>query len=196
MQHSIIPAIEELERAYQHFNKALFNGSLDEKILITIQSRGTKKGTLAWYWAEKWENSGGNLHEINIVAEVIKSACPYHSLIHEMVHHKNALDGVKGTSRGGKYHNKNFKLAAEQAGLKVDKDDKYGFAFTSMDDYALNALADLTPRSEVFDCLRREANKKPSKNNLKKYDCGCTKFYAKTDVFADCQICGSRFIES
>ena len=44
--------------------------------------------------------------------------------------------GVQDTSRGGTYHNKKYKEAAEQHGLTVEKDAKYGWTKTSLNDEA------------------------------------------------------------
>lgn len=53
-----------------------------------------------------------------------------------MVHLYNLQIGVQDTSRSGTYHNKKYKEAAEQHGLIVDKDSKYGWTKTSLNDEA------------------------------------------------------------
>jgi hypothetical protein len=194
-EYSLIPAIEELERSYKVFNKLLFNDQLSNDILITIQSQGTKKGVLGWYARDRWENGTGNISEINFVAEHLKENDAYQTLIHEMVHHKNAIDGVKGCTRGGKYHNKKFKIAAEEAGLIVEKTEKYGYAFTKLGDHAQAAVDSLKPNKTVFDYLRLMPPKKPATNKLIKWSCGCTKVYSKVQVIATCESCGNQFFE-
>ena len=77
-------------------------------------------------------------YEINICAEHL--ARPFEqvaeTLLHEMVHLYNLQIGVQDTSRGGTYHNKKYKEAAEQHGLTVGKDAKYGWTVTTLNDEA------------------------------------------------------------
>lgn len=56
------------------------------------------------------------------------------TLLHEMVHYYNCVNGIKDCSRSGTYHNKKFKKEAEKRGLSVEKVDKYGWACTSPTD--------------------------------------------------------------
>ena len=48
-----------------------------------------------------------------------------------MCHLHNIQNGVQDTSRGGTYHNAKFKAVAEQCGLIVDKNEKYGYCVTT-----------------------------------------------------------------
>lgn len=79
------------------------------------------------------QNEG--FYEINICAEHL--ARPFEqvaeTLLHEMVHLYNLQIGVQDTSRNGTYHNKKFKETAEQHGLDVGKDPKYGWTITTLD---------------------------------------------------------------
>lgn len=53
------------------------------------------------------------------------------SLIHEATHLLNLQRNVADTSRGGTYHSKVFKRAAEEHGLICTRTEKYGWADTS-----------------------------------------------------------------
>lgn len=55
-------------------------------------------------------------------------------MIHEMVHLSNHMNQIKDVSRGNTYHNKKFKETAEQAGLVIEKSDKYGWTKTTLQD--------------------------------------------------------------
>lgn len=85
---------------------------------------------------EEMKNDG--FYEINLCAEHL--ARPFEqvagTLLHEMVHLYNLQVGVQDTSRGGTYHNKKYKESAEQHGLNVEKDDKYGWTKTTLNDEA------------------------------------------------------------
>lgn len=66
---------------------------------------------------------------LNILQDLFEQVAE--TLLHEMVHLYNLQIGVQDTSRGGTYHNKKYKEAAEKHGLTVEKDAKYGWTKTS-----------------------------------------------------------------
>lgn len=141
---SLKPVIEKLENLFSKFNEKFYNGELQTPI-ITV-SPDTTKGAYGWCTAWKaWSNKqpeqkktvdlaamskedlenlkkDEGFYEINICAEHL--ARPFEqvaeTLLHEMVHLYNLQIGVQDTSRGGTYHNKKYKEAAEQHGLTVD----------------------------------------------------------------------------
>lgn len=116
-----------------------------------------------------------------------------------MVHYTMFKQGDKGTSRGGKYHNKAFKREAEYAGLIVEKMEKHGWALTKLGDRAQRAVDDLQPDVDAFGVFRREveSNKKKAKKRLKKLSCGCAIVYGDTnkEFYLTCDVCGSEFVE-
>ncbi len=192
MEYSINPALSELERAYQFFNQELFGGTLDSKVVITIQSRGRKRA-LGWHWAEKWRNGESSLAEINLSAESLKQSDPYEVLIHEMAHHLNHQRGVKDVS-SGQYHNGHFKKAAEEAGLQVMRSGNVGFGVTALGDRAREALLKFKPQQEVFGILRTKAPR-VKQLKLKKWSCPCgvNVRVGRRDFQATCNLCGSPF---
>lgn len=100
-------------------------------------------------------------YEINICAEHL--ARPFEqvaeTLLHEMVHLYNLQIGVQDTSRGGTYHNKKYKEAAEKHGLTVEKDAKYGWTKTSLNDEA-KAFVD-GMQDKKFELHRKSLPKNP-----------------------------------
>ena len=146
---SLKPVIEKLENLFSKFNEKFYNGELQAPV-ITV-SPDTTKGAYGWCTAWKAWSVGeqkkvtdlatltkealeamkkdDGFYEINICAEHL--ARPFEqvaeTLLHEMVHLYNLQIGVQDTSRGGTYHNKKYKEAAEQHGLTVEKDAKYGW---------------------------------------------------------------------
>ena len=60
------------------------------------------------------------------------------TLVHEMCHiYNNEVLNTQDCSRGGTYHNREFKKAAEAHGLNVTRSDKYGYSHTSPSDMLL-----------------------------------------------------------
>lgn len=130
---SLKPVIEELEVLFDKFNKAFFEGKL-EKPVITVSPDSTR-GAYGWCTGWKaWKNGseGEGFYEINLCAEYLnrpfEETCS--TLIHEMCHLWNLQEGTQDTSRGGTYHNKRFKEAAETHGLTVEKTVKHGWNST------------------------------------------------------------------
>jgi len=201
MEYSLLAPIQELERAYQFFNQRLFNNELNEKIIITIQTRGRRSNALAWYWQQRWDSkesgTSERIAEINFSAETLRTNDPYESLIHEMVHHYCAIKGIRDCSRSGKYHNKRFKKAAESAGLICQRDERIGWAFTSLGDKAEQAKKQLVPKLEVFKYLRYEEVKASGKKKLKKWSCFCYCFWseASNQIEAKCLGCDEVFVD-
>ena len=54
------------------------------------------------------------------------------TLLHEAAHALTHERGIKDTSRQGRYHNKHFKTHAEQLGLTVEHDDRFGWSATTI----------------------------------------------------------------
>ena len=193
MEYSINPALCELERAFSFFNKELFRGELDSKVIITIQSRG-RKSVLGWHWAGKWKNGDKtHLAEINLSAEDLKTGDPYEILIHEMAHHLNHQKGIRDVS-DRQYHNLHFKRAAEAAGLQVMKSGRAGYGITALGELAKEKILQFKPERQVFDILRiQETARQITK--LKKWSCVCgvNVRVARMDFNATCNRCGTLF---
>lgn len=133
---SLKPVISELESLFSTFNKAFFEGKLEQPV-ITVSPDSTK-GAYGWCTGWKaWQDGTkeGGFYEINLCAEYLnrpfEETCS--TLIHEMVHLWNLQEGVQDTSRSGLYHNKKFKSVAEETGaLIVEKGEKYGWHITKL----------------------------------------------------------------
>ena len=199
---SLKPVISELEELFDRFNKAFFEGKL-EKPVITVSPDSTR-GAYGWCtgwkaWKDGTKNDG--FYEINICAEYLnrpfEETCS--TLIHEMCHLWNLQEGIQDTSRGGTYHNKKFKEAAEKHGLTVAKTDKHGWSKTG-----------LTPETEAFvKSMEKQAFSivRPKVSGLKgaakkqssrKYVCPCCGaiIRATKEVYVICGDCEVPFEES
>ena len=115
-----------LNKIFDLLNEAYFESTLSRPT-ITIQSTPKAYGHFSLR-DDTWISKNGMSHEINIgagtLSRPIENVCA--TLLHEMVHYYNYINGIQDCSRGNTYHNKRFKAAAEQRGLCVEHSDKYG----------------------------------------------------------------------
>lgn len=218
---SIKPIIDKLENLFSKLNQQFFNGELKAPI-ITV-SPDTTKGAYGWCTAWKaWSNSEQKkmpdlalltkeqlealkkeegFYEINICAEYL--ARPFEqvaeTLLHEMVHLYNLQIGVQDTSRNGTYHNKKFKEAAEQHGLTVEKDAKYGWTITKLNPEAKSFISGF--QDKKFELHRKSLPKlsgvSSSKQSTRKYVCPlCGMIIRATkEVNVVCGDCRCGFVE-
>ncbi len=125
----------QLEKLFRMMNEDFFDGQLEMPI-ITIQS--TPRAYGHYSVSPIWTVNGEEMkHEINIGAGTLDRDIEYTiaTLLHEMCHmYNDTVLNVQDCSRGGTYHNKQFKIAAENVGLIVTKSDKYGWAHTAPSD--------------------------------------------------------------
>jgi hypothetical protein len=197
---SLQVVIGKLETLFDKFNEKFFNNEL-ERPVITV-SPDTTKGAYGWCTAWKaWkdhEDSDG-YYEINMCAEHLnrpfEETCG--TLIHEMVHLLNLQNEIQDTSRSGMYHNKKFKQVAEQHGLTVEKNEKYGWCITKPNDEAAEYIHSLD--EEAFKLRRTKIPKimTSSSSSSRKYVCpGCgTIIRATKEVRVICSDCDIEFEE-
>ena len=102
-----------LEKIFRALNEHYFDGVIEEPV-ITIQSTPRAYGHVTV--AKAWQRAdGGARHELNIGAGTLDRPIENvtATVLHEMVHLFNLQAGIQDTSRGGTYHNKRFREAAE-----------------------------------------------------------------------------------
>lgn len=124
-------AVDYLNTLFDLVNQVFFESALS-KPTITIQSTPRAYGHFtprddAWISTVE-----GETPEINIGAGTLDRpiASVVETLLHEMVHYFNYLNGIQDCSRNNSYHNKRFKVAAEEHGLVVSYSKGYGWAHT------------------------------------------------------------------
>lgn len=149
--------INELYRAFDRFNQQFAEGKLPE-VVITIQNKG-RANALGWFGDNFWKDrlTNNTVGEINLSAEHIsrgKHAC-METLLHEMAHLWNAAVLKIKDCSGSQYHNKRFKTAAERFGLSVERDGSRGWAFTSLNEPAKQAIDNINIDETLFTGLRR-----------------------------------------
>lgn len=152
----------ELYRSFDHFNNVFADNKLP-KVVITIQESG-RRNAYGWFGNGFWTDrlAGESVPEINLSAEYLSRGEDglLETLLHEMAHLWNATVANVRDCSGSQYHNKRFKEAAERFGLKVERDGKRGWAYTSLTDTSRDAIADLKPDTSLFKGLRRKTIKK------------------------------------
>jgi hypothetical protein len=162
--------------------------------LITLQSRG-RKNVRGWYGSDCWDvgKKDALAAEINICAENINRNA-VETLVHEMVHYSNAIDGVNDCS-STQYHNRLFKATAERFGLNVEKLEKYGFASTTLGMELKNHIDNvIKPDYKLFSAYRVVRETKKSATKMKKYTCGCgVNVRCAVELEATCDVCGTPF---
>lgn len=188
-------SVKNLEELFDIFNEKLFNNEL-EKPIISIQS---DKSNSYYGWCttyKAWETTDGeSYYEINMTAEHMRRSfediCG--TLIHEMAHLFNLLAGIKDCN-ASQYHNKNFKIAAENHGLIVEKMGRYGYAKTELNEEMKEFIKTL---DYSFDIARKPVSKTKTKkkNPTLKYVCPwCgSKVYSIRPLNITCDDCGEKF---
>ena len=138
-----------LNKIFDILNAEFFEGALSRPT-ITIQSTPKAYGHFSLR-EDTWVSKIGATHEINIGAGTLSRPIEEvaATLLHEMVHYFNHVQGIQDCSRGNTYHNKRFKEAAEAHGLIVQHSDKYGWSHTAPGD----ALLDLVLEYDLTDIL-------------------------------------------
>ena len=126
-----------LEKLFDMLNADLFNGELERPIITLIpSSRSYGHYVPAPIWSIKDEHK----RELNIATGTLRRPIEetIATLVHEMCHiYNNEVLNTQDCSRGGTYHNREFKKAAEAHGLTVTRSEKYGYSRTSPADSLL-----------------------------------------------------------
>ena len=178
-----------LNKVFDLLNQEFFEGALSRPT-ITIQSTPKAYGHFSLR-EDTWVSKLGETHEINIgagtLARPIEDVAA--TLLHEMVHYYNHINGIQDCSRGNTYHNRQFKEAAEARGLNVTRSDKYGWSHTSPADELLefvlkNDLTDILINRNDFGGFQITGTGThngaptfggyaPRKSSSRKYICPC-----------------------
>lgn len=196
--------IKELHKAFDCFNREFYNNELPQ-VIITIQSKG-KRSSLGWFTKGKvWDDGTQEKHEINISAEYANREFMdiMRTLHHEMIHLYCAVNDIKNTSRGGTYHNTNFKRVSEEHGFYYKEnayDKKCGWSFSSLTNETIEKIKNFGIDESVFSLRRYDfsasgSDKEKKKSNIIKWQCGCGQIVrsSKDGLNIICGDCGTKF---
>ena len=122
---------------------------------------------------------------------------------HEMIHLYCKVNDIKDTSRGGSYHNTNFKRASEEHGFYYKEnafDKKYGWTFSSLTDETIEKIKKFGLDETVFSLKRYDFSafgngQEKKKSNIIKWQCGCGQIVrsSKDGLNIICGDCGTKF---
>jgi hypothetical protein len=107
--------------------------------VVIIIASGTSGRDAKWghFDPQRWNvDTTGTLAEILISGEGLHRdpRAILGTLLHEAAHALAAARGIKDTSRQHRYHNRQFKILAEELGLAVDHHQRIGWSLTSVPD--------------------------------------------------------------
>lgn len=203
MAQSLKPVIDKLEDIFDKANTYFYHGNLKRPVITVSPDTANAYGWCTAYkaWADKEDAKiDEGYYEINICSEYLSRPTEQviGTLLHEMVHLYNLQEGIQDTSRGGKYHNKKFKAVAEAHGLTIEKDEKYGWTKTSLNEDGKKFLQSLGDFK--FDLFRKKIpkiGKAASKQSSRKYVCPmCGVIIRATkEVHVICADCNEEFEE-
>lgn len=151
--HPTSELYESLQKAYEHFNKKLFNSKL-VKVIFTVQRQ---KGVMGYFAPERWGNlKGVKCHEIAINPSYIANARlieVMQTLVHEMVHCWQHCFGNPGRTS---YHDTEWAKKMIRVGLMPSSTGEPGGKITGqhMSDYIIEGGAFLESYNDL------EKNKK------------------------------------
>ena len=162
---------------FNFWNAIYFDNKLIEPVITTNYS--SRKSCMGWFtpW-DSWKNkeSGYGSVEINICPQYLDLPLEEtaETMLHEMIHLFCYVNDIRDVSRSGYYHNKNFKNAAEEHGLIVEKPKDYrGWTYTKLSDKSRGLLGDFELNGTIlFSTGKRGSNSIRKKtSSTRKYIC-------------------------
>jgi predicted SprT family Zn-dependent metalloprotease len=170
-----LESLKVLDNLFDEFNKIFFKGKLIKPVVTVYPER---KNTILGHctcnkvWLDKSDVTFLGSYEINLSASRLDRE-PFkicETLLHEMCHLYASQNGIKDVSRGGAYHNKEFKKIAEEHGLIVGLNKKLGYQDTSLTDASFKKLEKFF--DTILSIFRLDFQKPVSKkSSTKKYVC-------------------------
>lgn len=148
---SVVPVIQELERAYSFFNHRFFDNGLPVDILIVLGNGNVFSGRFLGHFAAR---RGGVARQcsysigVNFQPFDEGSAHVCAVLLHEMVHLCNHCLGLVDTCPSRRcYHNMVFRDTALRAGLVCEgRDKKFGYMQTRLSEAGEEVVRDFNPK--------------------------------------------------
>ena len=167
--YQTIKNTEALMETYKTLNRELFQNVLPENITI-VQNHNKPREDATSYSSvkEKWTHeTGARSYELNIYSDFLHrdAAEVAESVLHEMIHIKNLMLGIKDTTRRGTYHNVTFKNAMAAVGYVMDDEPcKDGFTKGVPNDELRELLEECAPHIT----MTRDKEEKPASKPRKR----------------------------
>jgi hypothetical protein len=104
---------------------------------VIVLGTGVERGRLVklgHWWGGRWLADGTVRGEVLLAGEALHLPATdvFEVLLHEAAHGLNAARGIRDASRGGRYHNQQFRATAAALGLRVEKMPPHGWAGTTL----------------------------------------------------------------
>lgn len=143
------------------------------EVAFTIGGSESNRGHFhAETWADSMDQATYSRHEVFLNGERLKDGprAVLGTLLHEAAHALAYVRKVKDTSRGGRYHNAQFKALATEVGLEVTQVGKIGWSGTELTDATAQVYRATLDKIGTIGVHRRaltrgEATKRPNNNN-------------------------------
>lgn len=167
-------------------------------VLVVGTSSRTKYGH---FDPDKWDSKAAT-HEIMLSGESLArgAVATFGTLLHECAHAYAATQGIKDTSRQGRFHNKKFKELGEKLGLHLENDPRIGWSVTSVPkETQIEYKAEIAALAKALKAYRKPEAPKPTKKTTVRVECDCRKvsvpigFWEKGSF--SCDLCGEPFEE-
>ena len=115
---------------------------------VIVLGTGVERGRLVklgHWWGGQWRVGAEARGEVLLAGEALHlpPEAVFEVLLHEAAHGLAAARNVRDTSRGGRYHNANYKAVAAEVGLRPRRFDPYGFARTELTPATAETYADV-----------------------------------------------------
>jgi len=142
--NSSVRLIEALSRVWMRIR--FFHSEVPPVVLLPAPAPRGQGNVLGHFAALRWKgkkDGDDHLHEVVVVAEHLNRAPDQvvETLLHEAAHALNFSRQIHDCS-ASQYHNAQFRKAAEELGLRVQRVPHYGYAFTTLPPETLEQYAD------------------------------------------------------
>ncbi|WP_027123856.1 SprT-like domain-containing protein [Mycoplasmoides pirum] len=187
-----------MNKCLEYLNKHVFDEQFKEVVFMIQGERAIGLNTYGVYWPDKWKINDKTYSEISLTAEMLTNNDLnelLNTLIHEMIHFKANLLGIRDTDKSGKHHNKEFKKLGEEIGCVFgEKNKKIGysnFKFNSeLQQIVNNCIKELELEKFIGEFKRIRAPKQKTIKKFFKYVCPACNATIRATLGAEI-ICGT-----
>jgi hypothetical protein len=136
------PIIAALEAAWKRAQETVPAMQIPDVVIVLGSGTTGRQAVRGHFAASRWaEGKTTAHHEVLVAGERLADGpeAVLCTLLHEAAHASCHALGIQDTSRGGRYHNRQFQAAAEMLGLATDKHQTIGVTTTGLTDEARDA---------------------------------------------------------
>jgi hypothetical protein len=140
------PIIAALEAAWKHAQETMPAMNIPDVVIVLGSGTVGRQAVRGHFAASRWaEGKTTAHHEVLVAGERLADGAEavLSTLLHEAAHASCHALGIQDTSRGGRYHNRQFQAAAEMLGLTTDKHQTIGVTTTGLTEAARDAYLEV-----------------------------------------------------